>query len=105
MAWESGPTTGVSTNGVRIAKDDKIGVCVTHITSRDLIKAGKCNVSQTAWWLLPAKRAASNSANEPSECKASEVGWRAGVTIFARASSALVRIVGTFIATWNEKKG
>jgi arabinoxylan arabinofuranohydrolase len=38
MAWESGPTTGVWTTGVRTAQDDKIGVYVTRITSGDFIK-------------------------------------------------------------------
>jgi hypothetical protein len=38
MAWESGPTTGVWTTGVRTAQDDKIGVYVTSITSGDFIK-------------------------------------------------------------------
>ena len=38
MAWESGPTTGVWTTGVRTAQDDKIGVYVTNITNGDFIK-------------------------------------------------------------------
>ena len=38
MAWESGPTKGVWTTGVRTAQDDKIGVYVTNITNVDFIK-------------------------------------------------------------------
>ena len=38
MAWESGPTRGVWTTGVRTAQDDKIGVYVTDIRNGDFIK-------------------------------------------------------------------
>jgi hypothetical protein len=38
MAWESGPTTGVWTTGVRTAQDRKIGVYVTDISNGDFIK-------------------------------------------------------------------
>jgi len=38
MAWESGPTKGVWTTGVRTAQDDKVGVYVTKIANGDFIK-------------------------------------------------------------------
>jgi hypothetical protein len=38
MAWESGPTTGVWTTGVRTAQVKKIGVYVTDIANGDFIK-------------------------------------------------------------------
>ena len=40
-------------------------------------------------------------ANEPTECRASEVRLGPGATILARSFSALVRILDVFIAAWN----
>ncbi len=44
-------------------------------------------------------------ANEPAECRTSEVRLRPGATILACDCSALVRIAGAFITAWIEEKG
>jgi hypothetical protein len=65
MAWESGPTKGVWTTGVRTAHDDKIGEYITNIKTSDFIEVRGVNFGTA--------QASSFTANVASDSKGGSI--------------------------------